>query len=354
MAEIGLVGGWDRGRVLSAGLIDIKTHYAETQADIVGRVRTCLRYRELDELEISTDCGLRRVPRGLAIAKMTAGFDPDGFVRIWRDESGREVSHTSPVVVDTIRPRGSILDAEARFVLDHTAAPVKVTLPVPSTFLSYWRDGLSDQAYPDRDRMLDDLVSIMNAEARALAAGGVRYLQLDAPKYTFLDNRLLYPDPTRWRERLTAYLRADRQVFAGLTGVTTGLHICRGNYRSMWESAVPYEELAEVLFTEVRYDRLLLEYDDARSGDFTALRFVPDDVTVVLGLVTTKRPDLEDPGALRRRIDEAARSVPYELLAISPQCGFASTWEGNELTADDQRRKLDLVVSTAQAVWSGR
>jgi 5-methyltetrahydropteroyltriglutamate--homocysteine methyltransferase len=119
----------------------------------------------------------------------------------------------------------------------------------------------------------------------------------------------------------------------------------------MWESAVPYEEFAETLFAEARYDRLLLEYDDVRAGGFEALRFVPDGTTVVLGLVTTKYPDLEKADTLRRRIDEAARFVPYERLALSPQCGFASTWEGNELTADDQRRKLELVVSVAREVW---
>ncbi|MQA10194.1 MAG: methionine synthase [Pseudonocardiaceae bacterium] len=302
-------------------------------------------------LDVVGDGELRRRIWHEPVLAVADGFDPTGFVRTWTDESGRQVSHTSPVVNSVLRRRGSVLDTEVRYVLDHTDFPIKVTLPVPSNFLSYWSDGVSGRAYSDRAAFLDDLVEIMNAEARALAQAGVRYLQLDAPKYTFLDERRLFPDPDRRREQLAEYVRADRRVFDGLHGVTTGLHICRGNYRSMWESAVPYEEFAETLFAEARYDRLLLEYDDVRAGGFEALRFVPEDTTAVLGLVTTKSPELENADDLRRRIDEAARFVPHERLALSPQCGFASTWEGNELTADDQRRKLELVVTVARKVW---
>lgn len=303
-------------------------------------------------LPVVSDGELRRRIWHGPVLDIADGFDPEGFVRTWTDESGREASHTSPVVEATLRRRGSMVDTEARFVLDETALPVKVTLPAPTNFLSYWRDGISDRAYQDRQHFLDDLVAVMNADAHALAAAGVRYLQLDAPKYTFFDEPRLYPDPARRREHLAEHVRNDLRVFAGLRDVTTGIHVCRGNYRSMWESSARYEEFAETLFAEARYNRLLLEYDDLRSGGFEALRFVPADVTVVLGLVTTKRPDLEDPDELRRRIDEASRHVPYERLALSPQCGFASTWEGNELSADDQRRKLELVARTAQHVWS--
>jgi len=302
-------------------------------------------------LDVVGDGEMRRRIWHEPVLKLADGFDPTGFVRTWTDESGRQVSHTSPVVDAKLHRRGSILDSEARYVLDRTGFPVKVTLPVPSNFLSYWSDGVSDRAYPDRAEFLADLVEIMNVEARDLARAGVRYLQLDAPKYTFLDEPRLFPDPARRREQLAEYVRTDRQVLDGVAGAVTGLHICRGNYRGMWESAIPYEEFAETLFAEARYDRLLLEYDDVRSGGFEALRFVPGGTTVVLGLVTTKRPDLEAVDDLRRRIDEAARFVPVDRLALSPQCGFASTWEGNELTADDQRRKLETVVTVAQKVW---
>ena len=293
----------------------------------------------------------RRIWHGPVLA-VADGFDPTGFVRTWTDDAGRQLSHTSPVVAGKLTRRGSMVDVEGRFVLERADRPVKLTLPVPTNFLSYWRDEVSGRAYPDRRAFLDDLVAIMNEQAGALAAAGVGYLQLDAPKYTFFDEPRLYPDPTRRADQLAEYIRTDLRVFADLPGVTTAIHICRGNYRSMWESDTPYDEFAEVLFSEARYDRLLLEYDDARAGGFEALRFVPDGVTVVLGLITTKRPDLEDHDELCRRIDAAARYVPLDRLAISPQCGFASTWEGNELTADDQRRKLDLLTSTATTIWA--
>lgn len=308
-------------------------------------------------LDVVSDGELRRRIWHEPVLSLADGFDPTGFLRTWTDASGRQVSHTSPVVNAVLRRTGSLVDTEARYALDHTNLPVKVTLPVPSNFLSYWSDEISGQVYPDRRAFLDDLVEIMNAEAHALVAAGVRYLQLDAPKYTFLDEPRLFPDPAKRHEQLAEYVRADRRVFDGLDPlraageVTTGLHICRGNYRSMWESSTPYDEFAQALFGPARYDRLLLEYDDVRAGGFDALRFVPQEATVVLGLVTTKRAELESADELRRRIDEAATFVPHERLALSPQCGFASTWEGNELSADDQRRKLELVANVAREVW---
>ncbi|MHC1558122.1 cobalamin-independent methionine synthase II family protein [Actinomycetospora sp. C-140] len=314
----------------------------------------------LEVLELQRSVGLpvvgdgemrRRIWHG-PVLDVTDGFDPEGFTRTWTSEDGRTASHTSPVVASRLTERGSLVDVEAGFVLAHADRPVKVTLPVPTNFLSYWTAGVSDRAYPDPQEFLDDLVTILQRQARALADAGVRYLQLDAPKYTFLDNRRLFPDPDRWAARLAELMRTDRRVFDGLPDdVVTGIHICRGNYRSMYESTVPYDEMGEVLFAEARYDRLLLEYDDARAGGFDALRFVRPESTVVLGLVTTKHPDLESVDDLRRRIDEASQHVPLERLALSPQCGFASTWEGNELGADDQRRKLETVVRTAELVW---
>ena len=315
----------------------------------------------LEVLELQRAVGLpvvgdgemrRRIWHG-PVLDVTNGFDPEGFTRTWTGEDGRTVSHRSPVVAARLTERGSLVDVEAGFTLVHADRPVKVTLPVPTNFLSYWTAGVSDRAYPDPQEFLDDLVAILNRQARALAEAGVRYLQLDAPKYTFLDDRRLFADPDRWREQLASYVRTDRRVFDGLPDdVVTGIHICRGNYRSMYESAVPYDEMGEVLFSEARYDRLLLEYDDARAGGFDALRHVRPESTVVLGLVTTKHPELETVDDLRRRIDEAAAHVPLDRLALSPQCGFASTWEGNELGPDDQRRKLETVVRTAELVWS--
>lgn len=333
----------------------------EAMAAGVSDLRPLQDQAVLDVLELQRSVGLpvvgdgemrRRIWHG-PVLDVTDGFDPEGFTRTWTAPDGRTASHTSPVVASRLTPRGSLVDVEAAFLLAHADRPVKVTLPVPTNFLSYWTACVSDRAYPDPQEFLDDLVAIMNRQALALADAGVRYLQLDAPKYTFLDNRRLFPDPDRWQEQLASYVRTDRKVFDGLPDdVVTGIHICRGNYRSMYESSVPYDEMGEVLFSEARYDRLLLEYDDARAGGFTALRHVRPDTTAVLGLVTTKHPALESVDDLRRRIDEAASHLPLERLALSPQCGFASTWEGNELSADDQRRKLEVVVRTAALVWS--
>lgn len=315
----------------------------------------------LDALALQQEVGLpvvndgemrRRIWHG-PVLDVADGFDPEGFTRTWTAPDGRTASHTSPVVTSRLTERGSLVDVEAAFVLAHADRPVKVTLPVPTNFLSYWTPGVSDRAYADPQEFLDDLVAILQRQARALVDAGVRYLQLDAPKYTFLDNRLMFPDPENWADQLATHLRTDRRVFDGLPDdVVTGIHICRGNYRSMFESTVPYDEMGEVLFSEARYDRLLLEYDDARAGGFDALRHVRPESTVVLGLVTTKHPELEDVDDLRRRIDAAAAYLPLDRLALSPQCGFASTWEGNELSADDQRRKLETVVRTADLVWS--
>ena len=305
-------------------------------------------------LPVVTDGEFRRRLWYHAALAVCDGFDPERFERVYTDAEGRPAGrHGGPVVVEPLRRRASQLDVEVRPLLEATDLPVKATFPSPSHFLSYWTEGVSDRAYPTREAFMDDLVAIMNEDARAIAAAGASYLQLDAPKYTYFGDERLYPDPDRRGEQLARYVRNDMRVFEGVDGVTTGIHICRGNYRGMYGSSTPYEEFAEALFTEARYDRLLLEYDDVRAGGFEALRFVRDDATVVLGLVSTKTPELEEPDALRRRIDEAARYVPGDRLAISTQCGFASAYEGNEIGFDDQRRKLELVVAVADAEWGG-
>jgi methionine synthase II (cobalamin-independent) len=314
-------------------------------------VRDVVRLQEEVGLPVVTDGEFRRRIWYHTILAVADGFDPERFDRAWTDEQGRVHHHGAPVVVSPLRRKARQVDVELDFLARSTSLPIKVTIPSPTHFLSYWTEGVSDLAYESRRDFLDDLIGLINEDAKALADAGASYLQLDAPKYTFLTDERLFPDQNRVAEQLAEHVRDDLRVLEGVSGVTTGIHICRGNYRSMYTSSTPYEEFAEVLFSEARYDRLLLEYDDVRSGGFEPLRFVPDGVTVVLGLVTTKRPELESMDDLRRRIDEAAVYVPLERLAVSPQCGFASTYEGNELSEDDQRRKLELVVQTAEAVW---
>jgi 5-methyltetrahydropteroyltriglutamate--homocysteine methyltransferase len=211
----------------------------------------------------------------------------------------------------------------------------------------------------DHSALLWDIVGIMKAELTRVSGEGIAYLQIDAPRYSY------FIDP-KWRDWIRAEtglepaalleesIRADNACLeaARRPGVTLALHLCRGNNRSHWYAEGGYDDIAERLFGSLAVDRFLLEYDDARSGSFEALRFVPRGKTVVLGLVSSKRSELESADDLTRRIDEAARHVPLEDLALSPQCGFASTMEGNLLTEDEQWAKLRLVAETAHRVWN--
>ena len=217
--------------------------------------------------------------------------------------------------------------------------------------------GVIGRDYATRSDLLAELTAIVAAETRALAAEGVPYIQVDAPGYmSFVDRRTvermrqggLDPD-----QELAEAIAADNACLAAARhdGGTTAIHFCRGNSRSRWLREGGYDPIAERLFTSLEADRFLLEYDTERAGGFEPLRFVPRGKIVVLGLVTTKQGQLESQDELRQRIDEAAKYVPIENLALSPQCGFASSFSGNLLSLDDQRRKLELVVDTARKVW---
>ena len=218
------------------------------------------------------------------------------------------------------------------------------------------RAAVDADVYPDLDTFWDDLSAAYADEVRALAALGCRYLQLD-------DTSLAYLNDPRQREMIASkggdrdhqHERYIRQINAALAdrpeGLTVTTHSCRGNFRSSWVAEGGYDFVAEVLFNELDVDGFFLEYDDDRSGGFEPLRFVPPGKRVVLGLVTTKRGRLEDKDTLKRRIDEASRFVPLDQLCLSPQCGFASTLDGNDLTYDEQVAKLRLVVETAHEVW---
>jgi len=238
-----------------------------------------------------------------------------------------------------------------------TTAMPKLTIPSPS--MVHYRGGaaaIDRSVYPDEDEFWTDLSAAYAKQVKAIADLGGRYLQLDDTSLAYLN------DPTQrdllvsqGRDAEHQHERYIRQINAAIAdrpdslNVTT--HMCRGNYRSSWAAEGGYDFVAEALFSQLDVDGFFLEYDDARSGDFSPLRFVPPGKTVVLGLITTKRPELESKDDLKRRIDEAARYVPLEQLCISPQCGFSSTVEGNVLTLDEEIAKLQLVVETAAEVW---
>ena len=244
---------------------------------------------------------------------------------------------------------------EYRFVSRVARGPAKVTLIGPDRITQRFNYEASTAIYSTVDDFVADVVAIEREMIRDLVEAGCRYVQIDAPGYT------AYVDPpslAAMRQRgedpmvnLDRSIQADQKLLEGFEGVTFGIHLCRGNQRSMWHREGTYDAIAERLFTELPHDRFLLEYDSPRAGTFEPLRFVPRGKVVVLGLISTKVAHLETMDQLDRRIEEAGRYVPLEQLAISPQCGFASDVVGNLVSEDDQKRKLELVVETARRVW---
>jgi 5-methyltetrahydropteroyltriglutamate--homocysteine methyltransferase len=245
---------------------------------------------------------------------------------------------------------------EYQFARSVATRPVKVTLMGPDRVAQMCDLGRSRAIYLDADAFLADVVRIQRQMVEGLVDAGCAYVQLDEPSYTgYVDPPTLErmraggEDPLR---RLDRAIAADNAVIAGLGArATFGVHVCRGNRASMWHREGAYDAIAERLFTGLQFDRLLLEYDTERAGGFEPLRFVPRGKMVVLGLITTKTGRVETVDELARRIDEAARFVPLDQLALSPQCGFASGIAGNLLTEDEQWRKLDVMLETARKVW---
>jgi 5-methyltetrahydropteroyltriglutamate--homocysteine methyltransferase len=322
------------------------------------------RQRELG-FRIFSDGELRRQGFMSDFYESVDGLDRDGSIaRAWQGEppgGGGPValSKLTGLVVDRVRQTRRLAKHEADFLAAHSPGPFKITLPTANQFPAIcYRKGLSDRVYPTCSDFLWDVVPIIKSEIDALVAEGVTYIQLDAPRYSY------YVDP-KWREHirtemgvepedaLAEAIRADNACLAGARrpGVTLAMHLCRGNNRSQWYAEGGYDPIAERLFNELDVDLFLLEYESPRAGTFEPLRFVPESKGVVLGLVSSKLPELEPEDALVRRIDDASRYVPLDNLAISPQCGFASSLEGNLLTEDEQWQKLALVASTARRVW---
>jgi len=245
---------------------------------------------------------------------------------------------------------------ELKFLKSVAKAPVKITLMGPDRVCQMCDIEGSRAVYAGADAFLADVVAVQRQMVDELVANGCDYIQIDEPSYTgYVDPPTLArlkakgEDPMK---NLRRAIEADNAVIAGVKGrAVTGLHICRGNRASMWHREGKYDAIAEALFGGLKYDRLLLEYDTARAGGFEPLRFVPKGVVAVLGLVTTKTGRVETVDELRRRIDDAARFLPLEQLALSPQCGFASGIAGNMLSEDEQWRKLDVIRETARQVW---
>ncbi|MDQ7844686.1 MAG: methionine synthase [Armatimonadota bacterium] len=322
-------------------------------------LRVLDKQRELG-FDVYTDGELRRRNFMSDFTDAVEGFDlGEAVPRSWQGQTAVAVSSVTGIVNARLRAVRRLTGHELPFLKAHCPGHIKMTLPSSNQFpaISFKR-GITDRVYPNHSALLWEIVPIMKAEVAALLREGVHYIQIDAPRYSY------YIDP-KWRTyirtemglepdaALDEAIRADNEVLAGAKrpGVTVAIHLCRGNNRSQWYAEGGYDPIAERLFSSLNVDRFLLEYDDERSGTFEPLRFVPPDKTVVLGLVSSKRPALESPRDLIRRIEEASRFVPLDRLALSPQCGFASVMEGNLLSEDDQWAKLRLVVETAETVW---
>jgi 5-methyltetrahydropteroyltriglutamate--homocysteine methyltransferase len=261
------------------------------------------------------------------------------------------------VTVAPLRRPEPILVRDYRFVAGVTAQTAKITIPSPSRLHFHGgRSVVSSAVYPDIEAFFADVVAAYRAEIADLEAAGCRYIQIDDPLFSyFISERMraeVVANGERPEDRLARYVALINDCIAARRPDTAiGLHICRGNARSAWIAEGGYERIAEQLFPTLHNDHFLLEYDDDRSGDFAPLRFMPKDKRVVLGLVTSKRGELEDRSTLLRRVDEATKYVAIEHLAISPQCGFASVVEGNIITPEDQWAKLRLVVDVARELW---
>lgn len=310
-------------------------------------------------LDVFTDGEYRRGAWQTDLAEAVDGFVPEHIPMEWHGAQGDEVEGSAAQVVGgPLRQVRRITEHESTFLKQHAPGPFKMTLPSAATFAdASFRPGLTDRFYPTRSDLLAAIVPIIRGEIRALVEEGAAYVQIDAPRFTYYaDERIrqrmrgsgIDPD-----EALARGIAADNDTLQGIPRdrAVLGMHLCRGNSRSRWRAEGGYDRIAEQLFAGVDVDRFLLEYDSARAGGFEPLRFVPPDKTVVLGLVTTKQGAIEKQDDLLRRIEEASAYVPIEQLALSPQCGFASTAEGNLLTQDEQWRKLELIAETARKVW---
>jgi 5-methyltetrahydropteroyltriglutamate--homocysteine methyltransferase len=321
-----------------------------------------VKYQESLGLQAVGDGEFRRTFFHVDFLTQLAGVSEKGGLPTKFHRASGDIDYAPPVleVTGPIRHVRSIQRADFEFLKSVSKALPKVTIPSP-TMLHFRgsRDTLSKTAYPDVDAFYADIATAYQAEIADLAQAGLRYLQLD-------DTNLAYLCDPAQRERAIARGHDPNQLprdYAQLINaalatrpadMVTGIHLCRGNFRSSWAAEGGYEPVAEVLFNELDIDAYFLEYDDARSGDFQPLRHVPKGKIVVLGLVTTKLGELETADSIKQRIDEAAKYCPLEQLALSPQCGFASTVHGNDVSFAQQTAKMQLVMDVARDVWGDR
>jgi 5-methyltetrahydropteroyltriglutamate--homocysteine methyltransferase len=344
-----------RARVAAGDLSPTDLRVVEDEAIAAAVARL-----EATGMQSITDGEFRRAWFHLDFLEQLDGVQVTGNIASSSDSA--TTVHMTPPKLSVVGPLRHVRDIQVvdfEYLASVTSRTPKVSIPSPT--MVHFRGGraaIDIDAYPDLEVFFEDLASCYRAEIAALYAAGCRYLQLDDTNLAYLCDPVMRQgavdrgdDPD---ELPHSYARLINSALADRpTDLTVGIHLCRGNYRSSWFAQGGYEPVADVLFNELEVDAYFLEYDDERSGDFAPLRHVPAGKTVVLGLMTSKRPELESYDTLAARVDQAAIHVPIERLCISPQCGFASTVEGNALTEDDQWAKLTHLVSVADRIWAG-
>src|SRR5580692_4639665 len=328
---------------------------AEFKAIEDRAVNDCLDLQIDTGMEVITDGEMRRYAFYGHLIDAVEGFDKHGGWAIpFRDEKGEQLVLPRPVVVSKLKRKRPLCAEEFTYVRARTNHPAKTTMISAQQAAAYYDGSKSAAAYATIDAYLADLVDILRDEVAELIRLGCTYIQIDSPQYTaLLDPQLREGyrqrgnDPDRL---LDLSIAMDNAVIGEHPGITFGLHLCRGNNQSKFYAAGDYGPITKV-FRKTKFQRFLLEYDDQRSGGFEPLRQVPADRTVVLGLVSSKKPELESKDELKKRIEAASAFIALERLALSPQCGFASTMEGNAVTVADEEAKLRLVAETAHEVW---
>ncbi len=346
-----------------AGLVQARKELesgAMTQAELKAvedaAVRAAVQLQAEAGIDVVTDGELRRYAFYGHLIDSFEGFDREGGWAIpFRDEGGEQLILKRPVVVNRLRWKRSMCGEEWTFLRSVREGPGKVTMLSAQQAAAYYDPEKSKGAYATRDAYLADIVDLSRREVDELVRLGCTYIQIDGPQYGAL------LDPTMregYRQRgsdpeelIDRCIELDNAIIEGHPGVTFALHVCRGNNQSKFYAEGDYEPISRI-FQKTLFNRFLLEYDDARSGGFAPLAHLPEDRVAVLGLVTTKKPELETETELKARIEEATRYVPLERLALSPQCGFASTIEGNRISLEQQKRKLELVGRVARSVWA--
>jgi 5-methyltetrahydropteroyltriglutamate--homocysteine methyltransferase len=331
-------------------------------------IRTALELQKSAGVDVFTDGEYRRGNFMADFTNTLDGMVPSETIMapIWRGPNSQLASQFrrsdgETVVGAKLRSKApGVFAAEAAYLKQHAPGPFKVCVPSVVQFAdSKYKPGVTDKVYLTRRAMIQEFSSLLGEEVQILLDCGTKYIQLDGPSYLthLMDERRrqqlrdMGTDPD---EVLDEVIAGDNALIQGLrreADAVVGIHFCRGNNRSSWSAEGSYEIIAEKTFGTLQADRFLMEYDSDRAGGFEPLRFVPKGKTVVLGLITTKEPQLESEELVRRRIDEATQYVPLENLALSTQCGFASTLLGNLISWDDMRRKLELVANIARKVW---